>query len=156
MKIYPFLCRNASYCFMFCADRTDRQSTRKRSKKSFPHSLSIFTIRCHTSMPKNGHGSDDPCAERTELGRNRQHPRRWPLPYCCCMVPSRQKTLSIPAPYRCHIRPMPDHSNCDLDTTQSSRADLLRPLTPPCMPFGTRRFNSKLNMYLLVVIEHTD
>ena len=122
MKIYPFLCRNASYCFMFCADRTDRQSTRKRSKKSFPHSLSIFTIRCHTSMPKNGHGSDDPCAERTELGRNRQHPRRWPLPYCCCMVPSRQKTLSIPAPYRCHIRPMPDHSNCDLDTTQKKTA----------------------------------
>ena len=32
---------------------------------------------------------------------------------------------------------------------------MLRPLTPPCMPFGTRRFNSKLNMYLLVVIEHT-
>ena len=39
---------------------------------------------------------------------------------------------------------------------KSSRADLLRPLTPPCMQFGTRRFNSKLNMYLLVVIEHTD
>ena len=31
------------------------------------------------------------------------------------------------------------------------------PLTPPYMPFGIRRFNSKLNMrYLLVVIEKTD
>ena len=36
MKIYPFLCRNASFYYMFCADRTDRHKTRKPSKKVLP------------------------------------------------------------------------------------------------------------------------
>lgn len=110
MKIYPFLCRNASFYYMFCADRTDRHKTRKPSKKVLPTWLE------HIHHPMSYIHAE----ERPRISRSVRRAHRTGLPADSRpaetgnilanghshMVPSRQRTLSIPAPYRCHALAM--------------------------------------------------
>ena len=98
------------FFFAFCADRTDRHKTRKPSKKVLPTWLE------HIHHPVSYIHAE----ERPRISRSVRRAHRTGLPADSRpaetgnilanghshMVPSRQRTFSIPAPYRCHALAM--------------------------------------------------